>query len=913
MSTLSDMGFIYQAQGQYQIALGYYRDGLEIAERVGSPTGEAAILSNMGSVYMSLGQPQQALDYHNRALIISRELSQLKEEGTTLGNMGVIYQSLGQYEKGLDYQLESLRIAKEIGDRGGEAGANGNIGISYDEMGQHQRALGYLQQALEIYQEIGEQESTATTLNNIGSVYLSLGQYERALDNFNEALVIQQTIGHRQGEGTTLNNIGSIQLKLGQHAQALDYFQQSLSIAQEIGNRREEGVILGNIGSLHADLEQYEQALDYQQRALLIHRETSNRAGEIPALTNIGNIYHALQQSQQALDHFQQALAIAQELGHRSEGTVVNNIAALQHQLGNYDEAIRGWRQAQAIADEIGEAEMEVVTLFNIGYYYENQGDNAQAIRYYQQAVDVIESIQGEIRVEELKASLWDEQVLYYKPLVSLLWDENHFEQAFAYAERARARVFLNQLGNEAIDFRGGASAELLEQEQEIRAEIEELHQQLSSLRNQPTAELDVETIAAVEAALTTRNADYVQLLTDIKLQSPEVAGLVSVDVALLADIQTLLDADTTLVEYFVTEDRTLAFIITRDRFETVTVDVSQDDLAKTISTFRDFASLDDPHPASLKQLYTWLISPLKEKLKTPVVGVIPHDVLHYLPFGALTDGEGYLSDEFSLFTLPSASALRFIQEKRKPTINTVLALGNPITTEPGLAPLQFAQQEAETVANLYEAQPLVGDLATESALRSQAGGAGIVHLAAHGQYNPYNPLFSVIYLAEDQEEDGRLEVHEIYGLDLTQATDLVVLSACETQVGAVSAGDEVVGLTRAFLYAGTPTVIASLWNVDDEATTLLMERFYTHLREGMGKAQALQQAQSDVRAQYPHPYYWAAFVLTGDPGPVVEVNSMRSLLKDKRVLWRIGILGAFLLLTGGAMVLRRRRKRVES
>jgi CHAT domain-containing protein len=239
---------------------------------------------------------------------------------------------------------------------------------------------------------------------------------------------------------------------------------------------------------------------------------------------------------------------------------------------------------------------------------------------------------------------------------------------------------------------------------------------------------------------------------------------------------------------------------------------------------------------------------------------------LHYLPFAALTNGTQYLGENYSLFTLPSASVLPFIQEKRKSEVHNVLALGNPITELPDL---QFAEQEAEFVASLYGTQAWIGSDATESAVRAQVGDAGILHLAAHGEYNSNNPLFSTIYLASDSENDGRLEVHEIFGLDLTIATDLVVLSACQTNIGAVSAGDEVVGLNRAFIYAGTPSVIASLWNVDDAATALLMERFYTYLRAGMGKGEALRQTQIDVRAQYPHPYYWASFVLTGDPGEV--------------------------------------------
>ena len=147
---------------------------------------------------------------------------------------------------------------------------------------------------------------------------------------------------------------------------------------------------------------------------------------------------------------------------------------------------------------------------------------------------------------------------------------------------------------------------------------------------------------------------------------------------------------------------------------------------------------------------------------------------------------------------------------------------------------------------------------------------------------------------AGDDKNDGRLEVHEIYGLDLTGATDLVVLSACQTQVGEASGGDEVVALNRAFLYAGTPTVIASLWNVDDKATALFMERFYTHLREGKGKAEALRQAQLDLRTDYPHPYYWAGFTLVGDMGHITPT--------PVPCLWIGGVVLVLLLVVGGGL-----------
>jgi CHAT domain-containing protein len=167
----------------------------------------------------------------------------------------------------------------------------------------------------------------------------------------------------------------------------------------------------------------------------------------------------------------------------------------------------------------------------------------------------------------------------------------------------------------------------------------------------------------------------------------------------------------------------------------------------------------------------------------------------------------------------------------------------------------------------------LIGDAATEAAFHGQAPGSRLIHIAAHGQLNAKSPLFSRLILAPEAGDDGALEVHEIYGFDLARA-DMVTLSACQTQLGSRSNGDDVVGLSRAFIYAGAPTVVASLWSVDDEATAALMKAFYTHLKDGMGKAQALTAAQSDLRRdeahpQWAHPFYWAAFVLTGDPGEV--------------------------------------------
>jgi CHAT domain-containing protein/tetratricopeptide (TPR) repeat protein len=911
---LDFMGFCFERLGYFVQALDYCEEALIILREIGDRVGEAYTLKAIAILCLDLAEHEDALDYYLQALALAQEMGDTAAESDTLTAIGYVAEaayaegmdltSYSEYQRALGRLQTALAAYQVIGNRLREGTALNAIGMCYERLGQNDQALECLEESLIIAREVGDRFGEASALNSIALVYGNVGRYEEALNHQEQALTIAREIGDRQSEARALDCIGIVYDYLGRYEEALDYHEQALALAQEVGDELTQSDALLNIGDIHQYSGQYEEALDYYTQALALARETNPREWEASTLEHIGGLHYLLGQYEEAFDYYMQALAVAREIGLRKvEASALGGIGYVYYLSGQYEEALNYQEQALAIHIESEDREGEAGTLAAIGRLYRHLDQRDEAISYYQQAIELFESIQSEMKIEELQTSYAAEQVPVYELLIGLLWEEDRLGEAFNYGERARARAFLDQLAGGRVDFRSGVAAELLEQEADSKAQIAARRGQLVSLRNRPREEWDTETIAAVEDELTTLESDYAALLTQIKLQSPEAASLVSVDVASLSDIQGALGADTTLLEYFVTEDQTLVFIITQDTYETESLEVSREELADTITTFRDFASLDDPHPASLQQLHTWLIAPIEDHLETSMVGIVPHGVLHYLPFAALTDGERYLGEEYVLFTLPSASALTFIQEKRKDGADTVLALGNPIIVE-DLPVLQFAEGEVEAIAELYETEALVGAEATEGAVWSQAAGAGILHLAAHGSYNQYNPLFSAVHLAEDEENDGRLEVHEVYGLDLTESTDLVVLSACQTQMGALSAGDEVVGLTRALLYAGTPSVIASLWSVDDQATALLMERFYTHLQAGLGKGEALRQAQMDVRAEYPHPYYWAAFVLTGDAGEVTQGAAPGPTQGGVRVCWGAALPVGLVMLVG----LRRRR-----
>jgi CHAT domain-containing protein len=263
-------------------------------------------------------------------------------------------------------------------------------------------------------------------------------------------------------------------------------------------------------------------------------------------------------------------------------------------------------------------------------------------------------------------------------------------------------------------------------------------------------------------------------------------------------------------------------------------------------------------------RLYTLLLADALEGITEEKLIIIPHGSLHYLPFAALFDGEAYLIDRFTLISDPSASVLRFISDKRKEESDAVLAFGNPVTEH---APLPYTETEVWSISEVMRGVDVyIGKSATETLGKNIFSDYNIIHLACHGKFNEDAPLLSSLYLTGDQKNDGELNVHELFSLDLT-GSSLVVLSACETGLSEVMKGDELIGLSRGFLYAGTPSLLVTLWEVADESTARLMVTFYENVRLGMSKPEALAEAQRTLKdkEQYEHPFYWAPFVLIGD------------------------------------------------
>ncbi len=390
------LGNAYDSLGQYQTAIDYHQQHLEISKEIGDRYGQGNSLGNLGNAYDSLGQYQTAIDYHQQSLDIAREIGDRRGEGNSLGSLGNAYYSLGQYQTAIDYLQQWLEISKEIGDRRGEGSSLGNLGLAYDSLGEYQTAIDYHQQSLEISKEIGDRLGEGNSLGNLGNAYHSLGQYQTAIDYHQQWLEISKEIGDRRGEGNSLGNLGNAYHSLGQYQTAIDYHQQSLEISKEIGDRRGEGNSLGNLGNAYHSLGQYQTAIDYHQQSLEISKEIGDRRGEGNSLGNLGNAYHSLGQYQTAIDYHQQSLEISKEIGDRlGEGNSLGNLGNAYDSLGQYQTAIDYHQQHLEISKEIGDRLGEGNSLGNLGNAYDSLGQYQTAIDYHQQWLEISKEIGG--------------------------------------------------------------------------------------------------------------------------------------------------------------------------------------------------------------------------------------------------------------------------------------------------------------------------------------------------------------------------------------------------------------------------------------------------------------------------------------------------------------------------------------
>lgn len=924
---LSFLQSTYNIAGDMNKALEYGNQALALLGGRENSYAYAIVKYNVGYSLVNMGEPKRGADVLSETLAKARSFGDSNLENWIRNNLSYAYLRLGESAKGIAVSEEVYAAAKADDDKLNQAIALKNLSYFYYDLGEFTRAVDLLNTALPIGKESGNTASVSNIYNELGRNATSLGQMQKALDYYRQSLAVKrQSGGSKYNEAINLGNIARTYASMGQNARALEYNRESARIFDELKYKDAAVNALFTTGTIYLALKDFERAQETLTETLKLAEENKFLVIAAQAYQSLGEVEANLNRPAAAIDDFLKAASLRREQKtSRLEAVSLNSAAGVYARLGQFEKAFEFAKSSLDIARAVGDRITESNALYNLARARRGQKDSAAALVFIEDSLKIVETLRANLLSQESRTAYFSIVRDKYDFYISLLIEmQNTAEnkdfaaRAFAASERARARGLLDLLAESFTDVSGGVSPELKERERQIEAKLSALQTQSIRLKSAP--KLDAPRIAALQKEIEKADDDRERLESETRRTNPRYAALKYPATLDLAQTQALLDEKTVLLEYQTGADASYLFAVGKNDFQVARLPDEQT-LRRSIEMLR--AGVSAPTRVGLsnyliagRELYRSLLAPVENLLKSKTKIVVAADgALNYLPFEVLlkNDASGnfnklpYLVRDFEISYTPSASVLANLKSAGKTAKpeksflafaapdyapKTVAQIPVSQRTNPNenenralnLTDLQYARTEATRIAALFPAGQsavFTGSAATEERVKTGdfLSQYRYLHFAVHGLINEQQPQFSSLVLSlpksENQivtsaenpkSEDGLLQTPEIFNLRLN--VDLVTLSACETGLGQSLRGEGIVGLTRAFFYAGTPSVLVSLWKVDDASTAELMTAFYEQLRKNgeRDKAAALRQAQLKLidGNRYAHPYYWAPFVLQG-------------------------------------------------
>jgi len=646
--------------------------------------------------------------------------------------------------------------------------------------GQLQNSIIYAEKALEMAKRSNKRNHQLKASFQLIKAYQSVKNFEKARELIDKGFEVVEEFPHDSNrrirlESKLYSHLGRNLSDRGQYVKAIEAHSQSLDLKEEIMD-------------------------DFITRKWAGHPRIQNaRIKVIAELIRLGRAYRRAGNLQLALEQHQRALDSIKKWGlkYPNEGKLYHNIGRVYLKQGKFPKALDNFKKALVLAERQGRASSIRSASHRIGDVLHKTGKPAEAIPYYKKSIHQIESIRSLLESDEFRRSYFGVQLPVYVGMINALTQLGNQEEAFNYNERARSRAFLDILGSKVQLSR--AKSALLEEERGLQERNAALKAGLAGVEKEAER-------SSLRRELKEAESAYNAFLAKVRKEDKEQASLMAVEPLTLKEVQELLNPGTTLIEYFVTKRRIFVWVVEKEGMRFRELPLRRKELARLIKTLRESIYMigeKEKFNEVSTALYEILIEPILPHVNGKELIIVPHNILHYLPFHALLSPNGhYLIQDYPVYYHSSASLLKFTTAKRRASRGEkVLVLGNPDLGDPRRN-LEFAELEAQEVQRLYpRSTVLLKKEATEERTKRLSPRHDILHFATHGELKESDPMSSALLLAKEGKEDGRLEVREIFGMNLN--ANLVVLSACETALGKLSRGDEFVGLTRAFIYAG--------------------------------------------------------------------------------------------------------------
>lgn len=857
--------------GSVDKALPHYQEALDRWRAVGSARGEAWTLHALGKAWMAAGEWGGAEEALGLAVTLYERLGERYAASRPRLDLITVHRKRGDLEAAERCADLALEVGREYADPEVIWRAREGRAFVLYEQGRAAESIRIVQDLLAAAREAGDQERQIELLRAVGTACLGAGDYESALDLFSDTLRRSTGSGQEELEAELRQDLGRAYYEVDRLDEATRELELALDLYQRAANRSNVAQTLNLLGRVAQKRGSYSLAGERFQKALAQFEQLRDRPGQASALINLGQHHNLTDGPKEALEQCRRALEISREIKRPAlEASARYCIARAHYQLGQFETALEEARLCEEVAEDL-----------------RRQKSHAGQRATY----------------ADRKRHYYELPVTLHLAMAAADPAGHHRDLAFAAAEAARARTLLELLRMADVDPRSGLAPEDREELERIEHSLDELHRErILRLR-------DSERLEEIERELSELSDQLERKEGEIRGRHPAYAEMTKPAAISLDEVQSELPPGTQLLAYFVGEDASWLWLIDGGSSQVRRLPPAEELEAAARETHRRLAlssnrTYREASKREATRLAEMILGPVAEQLRGPRLAIVADGALHYIPFAALplpgaapAEGEGpvLLVDRFDIVYPPSIAVVRALRAQRRQaagSTKSAVILGDPVHSahdpraggdgavpEPAsdgvcaaLPRLEYSKDEARTITEMIPGAELrLGFAADREWIRDGGlAGAGIVHFATHACIDPRRPDLSGIALSmvdrRGRPVDGMLRGHEIFGLDL--AADLVVVSACSSGLGPEVRGEGLLGITRGFMYAGVPQVVVSLWDVDDQATAELMQRFYRGMFErDLDPAAALAEAQRDMALDpvWTDPANWAGFVLQGD------------------------------------------------
>jgi CHAT domain-containing protein/tetratricopeptide (TPR) repeat protein len=901
-------------------ALRLAEGALAIAQAVGDDNALARGFRAKANALHVLGQNQTAVELHERAIAIYAKLGDATELGRSLSASIQPLALLGLYDRAYANVARALHIFRAQGDSLRLARLEINFGNVLHRQDRFTEALDAYRRACDELWPDKDVEGIAVALHNIAVCLIALNDYHEAVATYRRAREFCEQHGMPLLVRQSDYNIAYLYYLRGEYGRAIDSLRSTREVSQETGDHHHFALCYLDLSEIYLELNLSEEAAQMAQEAVKLFEKLGTGYEAAKSLVNHAIALGQQEKASEALELFSKARELFVKEGNHVwpslidlyEAVVYFNqgrsleahrlceaaheffrasvlptkaiicrllLARLALKTGDLECARDHCETAAEQANQLESPILQYQTKFVLGQVHEAMGQPTLAYADYETAHREMEALRSSLVNEEMKIAFMANRLEVYERLVELSLDgvsapdaggchpASPSEQAFLYVEHAKSRSLRDLVFGRmhCLTRQEAGRDEFVRRIRDLREQLNWYYHRIE-LEQLGRSGTSVDRLRRLEEQARMREEQLLRALREQPAGGfPEAVE--ASRVSTLAEIRAALPAAGTLIEYFQVGDRLFVAVLDQESLEVVTLN----SLSKVTSHLRMLqfqlakpgqapaylvatggATLP-PAQRHLRLLYEELVAPVQDRLKGDRLVIVPHDALHYVPFHALFDGQHYLIDLFATTYAPSASILALCHRAAARSWGPSLVMGLPDSQAPLIG------DEVVAVAGLLPESALyLGEHATSAVLREKGAVSRFIHIATHGHFRHDNPLFSGVRLG-----DGNVQLYDLYHLSLP--AELIALSGCATGLNVTARGDELLGLQRGLLYAGAKSLLLTMWEVNDQSTAQFMRMFYQGLLEGADRAKALQSAAIRLREQYPHPYYWAPFVLIGD------------------------------------------------